>query len=153
MKREGAGSEGVGGEREGQWGQRLADNATEAGGRGQRPHWRFEDLEIWRLATDLAVEFHRVAMRLEERRLYRYAEQFRAARLSVSNNIGEGSASPHSAEFRQFLNIARRSLFEDVSMVLVLERLGLLETTEVNGLLALCDMLSRKITTLTRTLD
>jgi hypothetical protein len=26
-----------------------------------RPHWRFEDLEIWQLASGLAVKFHRVA--------------------------------------------------------------------------------------------
>lgn len=121
--------------------------------RGDRPHWRFEDLEIWRLAADLAVEFHQAASRLENRHLFRYAEQLRAAGLSVSNNIAEGSASPHSAEFRQFLNIARRSLFEDASMVLVFERLGLLESGEVGGLLSFCDKLSRKITTFTRTLD
>jgi hypothetical protein len=24
----------------------------------RRPHWRFEDLEIWKKAADLAVKFH-----------------------------------------------------------------------------------------------
>jgi hypothetical protein len=52
-------------------------------GRG-RPHWRFEDLEIWNKAVDLAVKFHRIADRLDERRFYRYAEQLRAAGLSIS---------------------------------------------------------------------
>jgi four helix bundle protein len=117
---------------------------------GGRPHWRFEDLEIWQLAVELAAGYHEVASVLEKRRLFRYAEQLRAAGLSVSNNIAEGSASLHSAEFRQFLNIARRSLFEDVSMTLVFERLGLLESEDVTKLLALSDKLSRKITTFSR---
>jgi hypothetical protein len=52
-----------------------------------RPHFRFEDLEIWRLAVELAVKFHRVAELLDQRKYYRYAEQMRAAGLSVSNNI------------------------------------------------------------------
>ena len=59
----------------------------------RRPHWRFEDLEVWQLARDLAVELHRVAERLDERRLYRYAEQLRGAGLSLTNNIAEGLGS------------------------------------------------------------
>jgi hypothetical protein len=30
-----------------------------------RPHFRFEDLEIWQLALALAVEFHRLAEKLD----------------------------------------------------------------------------------------
>src|SRR6478672_5547278 len=111
-----------------------------------RPHWRFEDLEIWNDAADLAVKFHRVADGLDRRKFYRYAEQLRAAGLSLPNNIAEGSGSTHKQEFVQFLNIARRSLFEDASMLLVLKRLGLLESTTVDELLWDCDEASRKIT-------
>jgi hypothetical protein len=48
-------------------------------------------------------------------------------------------------EFRQFLNIARRSLFEDASMLLVFESLGFFDSCEIDGLLTDCDLLSRKI--------
>src|SRR5438093_9675296 len=85
-----------------------------------RPHFRFEDLEIWQIAKGLALKFHKLADELERRRLYRYAEQLRAAGLSLTNNIAEGSGSTHPQEFKQFLNIARRSLFEDASMLMVL---------------------------------
>src|SRR5438034_4031321 len=117
----------------------------------ERPHWRFEDLEIWNRAADLAVKFHRIADRLDTRRLYRYAEQLRAAGLSLSNNIAEGSGSTHKQEFIQFLNIARRSLFEDASMLLVFEKLELLEAAEVDELLTDCDVLRRRITNFSRT--
>jgi four helix bundle protein len=105
----------------------------------KRPHWRFEDLEIWQRACDLAVAFHRIADHLDTRRLYRYAEQLRAAGLSLSNNIAEGSGSTHKQELIQFLNIARRSLFEDASMLLVFEKLQLLKSAEVDELLWDCD--------------
>jgi four helix bundle protein len=117
-----------------------------------RPHWRFEDLEIWNSACDLAVDFNQIAGRLDERRLYRYAEQLRAAGLSLPNNIAEGSGSTHKQEFIQFLNIARRSLFEDASMLLVFERLGLLNEVETDQLLWDCDGLSRGITNFSRSL-
>jgi four helix bundle protein len=120
---------------------KMADERIEPV-RSRRPHWRFEDLEIWNKAVDLAVKFHRIAERLDKRRLYRYAEQLRA----------EGSGSVHKQEFIQFLNITRRSLFEDASMLLVFERLGLLESREVDELLSDCDEESRKITSFSRKL-
>jgi len=104
------------------------------------------------MASDLAVKFHKVAEDLDQRRLFKYAEQLRGAGLSLSNNIAEGSGSTHKQECMQFLNIARRSLFEDASMLLVFEKLGLLESNKVDELLADCDFLSRKITNFIRTL-
>jgi hypothetical protein len=38
-----------------------------------RPHFRFEDLEIWQLARTLAVDLHKLANELDRKRLYRYA--------------------------------------------------------------------------------
>src|SRR5512141_1255310 len=108
-----------------------------------RPHFRFEDLEIWQLARTLAVKLHKLADDLDKRRLYRYAEQLRAAGLSLSNNIAEGSGSTHKQEFIQYLNIARRSLFEDASMLLVFEKMALLTAKDTDALLADCDLLSR----------
>ena len=107
---------------------------------------RIEDLDIWQLAKDLSVRFHKVADNLEQRKLYRYAEQIRAAGLSVPNNIAEGSGSVHSKEFQQFLNIARRSIFENVSMLFVFESMELIDSEKVDELLWKCDELSRKIT-------
>src|SRR6266487_1224778 len=116
-----------------------------------RPHFRFEDLEIWQLAKSLAVKFHGLADTSDKRRLYRYAEQLRGAGLSLTNNIAEGSGSTHVQEFKQFLNIARRSLFEDTSMLMVFESLGLFDSVKIDGLLTDCDLLSRKITNFSKT--
>ena len=117
-----------------------------------RPHFRFEDLEIWQIARGLAVKFHKLADVLDKRRLYRYAEELRAAGLSLTNDIAEGAGSTHAQEFKQSLNIAGRSLFEDASMLMVFEGLGLFSSAEIDGLLTDCDMLSRKITNFSRTL-
>ena len=114
--------------------------------------FRFEDLEIWQLARTLAVKLHRLAEDLDRKRLYRYAEQLRAAGLSLTNNIAEGSGSTHPQEFKQYLNIARRSLFEDTSMLMVFESLGLFSRAQIDEILGDCDILSRKITNFSRSL-
>jgi len=117
-----------------------------------RPHFRFEDLEIWQLARALAVKLHYLAGDLDKRRLYRYAEQLRSAGLSLTNNIAEGSGSSHTREFQQYLNIARRSLFEDASMLMVFEALGLFNAGQIDPMLSDCDLLSRKITNFSRSI-
>jgi four helix bundle protein len=52
--------------------------------------FRFQDLEIWQMAIEIANELFDIADDLDKRRLYRFAEQLRAAGMSMSNNISEG---------------------------------------------------------------
>jgi len=48
--------------------------------------FRFQDLKIWQLAIEIADELFDVAENLEEKRLYRFADQLRGAGMSMSNN-------------------------------------------------------------------
>jgi four helix bundle protein len=114
--------------------------------------FRFEDLEIWRLAIEVADFLCDVADELEAKKLFRFAEQLRGAALSASNNIAEGSGSTSKREFLQFLNIARRSTFENANILIVLERRNLVTRTHRDQLLERLDHLSRKITSFQRTL-
>ncbi len=59
----------------------------------RKGHFRFEDLAVWQAGRDLAVSMHHLAEKLDEKRYWRYAEQLRAAALSVPNNIAEGAGS------------------------------------------------------------
>jgi len=82
--------------------------------------FRFQDLKIWQLAIQIADELFDIADNLEEKRLYRFAEQLRGAAMSMSNNIAEGSGSSSKREFKQFLNTARRSTFENANILILL---------------------------------
>jgi four helix bundle protein len=119
----------------------------------ERPKFRFLDLEIWQDAMEIAERLFDIADRLEERRLYRFAEQLRGSGLSMSNNIAEGSGSNSKREFSQFLNIARRSTFENANVILVLEKRGLMRGEEVTDLLERLDHLCRKITNFQKSLN
>jgi len=108
--------------------------------------FRFQDLEIWRMAIDIADELFDISERLDKKRLYRFAEQLRGAGMSMSNNIAEGSGSISKKEFIQFLNIARRSTFENANILILLQRRKLIEKETLGNLLDKLDHLSRKIT-------
>ena len=110
------------------------------------------DLEVWQDAIEIADRLFDLADTLEAKRLYRFAEQLRGSGLSMSNNIAEGSGSGSKREFSNFLNIARRSTFENANMVLVLEKRGVMDSGEVSEILERLDHLCRKITKFQRTL-
>ena len=115
--------------------------------------FRFENLEIWQHAAEMAMPLCDIADRLELRKLFRFAEQLRGAALSMSNNIAEGSGSTSNREFKHFLNIARRSTFENASMLLVLQRRGVVTPAETEALLPELDRLCRMITAFSRSLN
>jgi len=115
--------------------------------------FRFENLEIWQRAADLSLPLFEIADELESRRLFRFAEQLRGAALSITNNIAEGSGSTSNKEFRQFLNFARRSVFECANMLVLFERKGLVAGEATRPLLQELDEVSRMITAFSRSLE
>jgi four helix bundle protein len=74
--------------------------------------FRFEQLDIWKEANKVSDVLFDYADIADEKRLYKFAEQLRAAAMSISNNIAEGSGSFSNKDFANFLNISRRSVFE-----------------------------------------
>lgn len=97
--------------------------------------FRFQGLEIWQRAADLSPALFALGDILEKRHYYRFAEQLRAATLSITNNIAEGSGSSSDTEFAHFLNIARRSVFEVANMLMLFSREEYLEQDEIERLL------------------
>jgi four helix bundle protein len=98
--------------------------------------FRFERLDVWQRAADVALPLGHVADKLAERHLYRYAEQLRGAALSISNNIAEGSGSNSNNDFRSFLNIAHRSAFECANMLLIFQRNRIIGPDNIQELLS-----------------
>ena len=107
--------------------------------------FRFQDLKIWQKSIQIANELFDIADELEQKKLYRFAEQLRGSGMSMSNNIAEGSGSTSKKEFRQFLNIARRSTFENANILILLEMRRLIEKEMSERLLDELDSLCRQI--------
>ncbi len=114
--------------------------------------FRFQDLEIWQASIEIADKLFDIADELEKNHLYRFAEQLRAAGMSMSNNIAEGSGSNSKKEFYQFLNVARRSTFENANILILLQKRDLITEEQIHLLLDQLDHLCRKITNFQRSL-
>ncbi len=90
---------------------------------------------------------------MEYFRFFRFAEQLRAASMSISNNIAEGSGSFSDKEFASFLNIARRSVFECANILHIFMRRKLIILEEKNKLYLKLITLSKKIANFRKALN
>ena len=117
----------------------------------------FEELEVWQRA----IEFAEKVIRSSEQwntpgRHYRLLEQLESAATSVAMNIAEGKGRYSKREFIQFLYIARGSLFETITLLIIVCRLSWIEDSELEGLrneaIVIGKMLSNFASSLKRTL-
>ena len=115
-------------------------------------NFRFEKMEIWIRAADTSMPLFDLAESLDRRKYFRFAEQLRAAALSITNNIAEGAGSDSDDDFSNFLKFARRSVYEVANMLILFERKGYLQETEVRPLLSELQAQSKMILAFRRSL-
>ena len=108
--------------------------------------FRFMDLDIWKESIEMNDRLFDLADKLSDANSYRVAEQLRGASLSISNNIAEGSGFFSDKDFANFLNIARRSVFETANISFVAFRRNFINQKELDQILIDLDSISRKIT-------
>jgi len=72
----------------------------------------FRDLDVWRLAVELAETVYRLTARFPKAELFCLTAQMRRAAVSIPSNIAEGRARNSSREFLHYLSISRGSLAE-----------------------------------------
>ena len=114
--------------------------------------FRFQDFEIWKEAIEIGNILFDIADELENKKLFRFAEQLRGAGMSMSNNIAEGSGSNSKTEFRNYLNIAKRSTFENANILIILNKRNLIHKIILDSIFEKLDILCRKITNFQKSL-
>ena len=113
----------------------------------------FEDLKVWQKAVDFAEGVIRLIDKLEtSRKHYRLIEQLEAASTSVAMNIAEGKGRQTTKEFIQFLYIARGSLFEVITLLVILDRLGWITEDLVKNYRLLAEEICKMINALIKSM-
>jgi four helix bundle protein len=77
--------------------------------------YKFEKLEIWKLAIEFADEVHLLTRSFPKEELFSLTSQFKRAADSISLNIAEGAIGQSNAEQKKFLGYSIRSLAECVN--------------------------------------
>lgn len=89
----------------------------------------YKDLIVWQKAMDLVEMVYQATRTFPQEERYGLTSQLRRAVVSVPSNIAEGHARKSTAEYINFLSIARGSLAEVETQLLIAQRLGYLHRT------------------------
>lgn len=88
---------------------------------------KHHSLKAWQEAMSLVKDVYKVTALFPRDEIYALTSQLRRAAVSVPSNIAEGAARNGHKEFLQFLSIARGSLSELETQLLIAKDLGYLE--------------------------
>lgn len=103
----------------------------------------FRKLRVWNASVDLAEHVYGVTAGFPRSEQFGLISQMRAAAISVSSNIAEGTRRRGGSDTARFLQIAIGSVCEIDSQMRVAHRLGL--APDVSELLAEIDSLRRQL--------
>ncbi|HEX7191085.1 MAG TPA: four helix bundle protein [Thermoanaerobaculia bacterium] len=101
----------------------------------------YQDLIVWQRAMDLAEHVYHVTKNFPPQEQFGLTAQLRSSATSVPSNIAEGHGRLTRGELRQFLGIARGSLLELQTQLILSKRLNylsndtILESNDVGRLL------------------
>ena len=90
----------------------------------------FRDLKCWQKAFDLTLSIYRATRAFPKEEIYGLTSQLRRAAVSVVSNIAEGKGRFSDKELLQFLGVAKGSLFEVETHLLLAEHLAYLNAEQ-----------------------
>ena len=111
------------------------------------------ELIVWQRSMTLAVEVYRLTDDFPRTEQYRLVSQLTRATVSVPANIAEGNGRDSLKAYVHFLCIARGSLMETETLLMLAERLGYVDADRAVAILDEVTQISRMLITLRRRLQ
>jgi four helix bundle protein len=111
-----------------------------------RGHYK---LDAWKVSRVLVSDIYRITQSFPKEEMFGLVAQMRRAAVSIPSNIAEGAARTGDKEFAQFLNVARGSLSELETQLLIASDLGYIKNDD--AIFGAVDRVSRLITGLHKT--
>ena len=103
----------------------------------------FKNLNIWKLALDLANEVYDLTDQFPKNEEFGLKSQLRRCSVSVASNIAEGSSRSSNKDFNRFLEISLGSLYELQTQIIISSNRNYFELEKLN-------IIENKITELQR---
>jgi four helix bundle protein len=103
----------------------------------------YRQLDTWKSAQQLAVATYRLTSGLPNQERFGLGDQMRRASVSVASNIAEGAARETNREFARFVRIARGSLQELLTQIVIAAELDLVPEAALKDLDAQAEQTGR----------
>ena len=106
---------------------------------------RFEDIEAWQKARELTKEIYACSGTGKFAKDYGLRDQIRRAAVSIMSNIAEGFERGGSAEFAQFLSIAKGSAGEVEAQLYIALDQGYIDNKQFESIKAMASSTKKLI--------
>jgi four helix bundle protein len=106
------------------------------------------DLDVWKLSIDWVEAVCRCSASWPSDERFGLTSQVRRAAVSVAANIAEGAGRKGTGEFIQFIGVARGSLAEVETHLLIARRLGYLTADQFQPVLDDLERIARMLSAL-----
>ena len=112
----------------------IGNRKSEIGNRKSEfmPYVSFEDLDVWKRASDMAVN---VYQQLNDCRDFGLKDQMTRAAVSIPSNIAEGAERDSNLEYARFVHIAKGSAAELRTQLMIASRIGVMPPAAANKLI------------------
>ena len=88
----------------------------------------YKDLDVWKKSIELVTEIYSITANFPNEEKYGIVSQIRRAAVSIPSNIAEGCARFSDKENLRFLDIARGSLAELETQLIISKNLGFIDS-------------------------
>lgn len=112
----------------------------------------YRELKVWQLGVDLALEIYRLTAEFPKSEIYGLTSQLRRAAVSIPSNIAEGHARKTRREMQRFANIAKGSLAELETQLIIAGELGYLTSESLRKTMRMTEEESRMLSGLLRSI-
>ena len=108
----------------------------------------YKEMIVWQKAMDLVEEIYRLTKLLPPEERFSLANQMCRAAVSVPSNIAEGDGRQTDKELKQFLHVAKGSLSELETQMIICQRINYLTEAQTEKAISLCDEVRRMLSKL-----
>ncbi len=112
----------------------------------------YQDLLVWQKAMDLTVVIYSATKSFPKEETYGLISQIRRAAVSIPSNIAEGRSRNTVGEFVQFLGIAKGSIAELETQIILANMLGYLADAKKDEIISVCNEVSKMLMGLAKSL-
>ena len=112
----------------------------------------FRDLLVWQRAVQMSVVIYRLTANFPKEEVFGLTGQLRRAGVSVASNIAEGYGRSSTGEYKQFLGMARGSILEVQTQLVISRELDFGEVEARNRAVGLSEEVGKMLSAILKKL-
>ena len=105
----------------------------------------YKELIVWQKSIQLVIDIYKLTEVFPKDECYGLVSQMQRAAVSIPSNIAEGNERNSNKEFAHFLYIAKGSLAELETQIIISEKLKFINTNQSTSILNSCHEIGRMI--------